>query len=548
MVENLGGLIDPLVHDRREATKELWKCLNIKDFMLRQKSRNLWLEEGDKNSRFFHNAIKDRQRRNAISKLEGKDGIVLTEEDVVLMERSFTEEEVKEAVWSCDGNKSPGPDGFSLEFFKVCWNVIKDDVLLFVRDFHEKDILSKYCSSSFITLIPKVSNPQSLSDYRPICLVGSLYKILAKMMATRLRRLIRKLVLRNQTTFILGRYILDGVLVVNEALDLAKRRKRGCVVLKVDFEKAYDRVSWNFVRYVLRKMGFGDRWMRWMEGSIFTNSVNVGDCYMEAASSFLSCKVGHLPFKFLGVRVGGDPRKFSLWKDLLKMLKYSKMVLDEIRSLQSKFLWNGSDLKKSINWVSWDTVCKTREEGCLGVKNFEIMNVALIRKWKWRMLVEKEAVWRDILEARYGNLMLKVLVGDNSVVEKKDSIWWRDIITSDNYENLNNNHFAGDIDCSVGNGAEIPLRYACWLGPQMLMEAFVELFGYAENHLAAVSSAGSVCDGKWMWSVDHLVTDCCADSVIQQQLTLLADLSSLMQQLEVRDSGDDGFVWNLCAE
>src|SRR3954466_16423556 len=58
-------------------------------------------------------------------------------------------------------------------------------------------------------------------------------------------------------------------------MDFAKREKRGCVVLKVDFEKAYDRVSWNFVRYVLRRMGFGDKWMCWMEGCIFTNHLSI---------------------------------------------------------------------------------------------------------------------------------------------------------------------------------------------------------------------------------------------------------------------------------
>lgn len=154
MMENIEGDIDPLVHDRREVSKELWNCLIIKESMLRQKSCNLWLEEGDKNSRFFHNAIKDRQRRNAITRLEGEDGRVegvanikeeveryfhnffkeedysrpvpegldfncLTEDDVVWLERLFTEEEVKEVVWSCDGNKSLGSDDFSLEFFML---------------------------------------------------------------------------------------------------------------------------------------------------------------------------------------------------------------------------------------------------------------------------------------------------------------------------------------------------------------------------------------------------------------------------------------------
>ncbi|XP_058756083.1 uncharacterized protein LOC131629310 [Vicia villosa] len=146
--------------------------------------------------------------------------------------------------------------------------------------------------------------------------------------------------------------------------------------------------------------------------------INVGDWYLEATSSFLSCKVGSFPFKFLAVRVGDNPRKLSMWKELIMMLRkrwcvwrashlsmagrvvlinsilnaisiYSlsfykapKKVLNEVRSIQSKFIWTGGDLKKLINWVCWYTVCKTREEGGLGVKNVEIMNVALLSKWK----------------------------------------------------------------------------------------------------------------------------------------------------------------------
>lgn len=97
------------------------------------------------------------------------------------------------------------------------------------------------------------------------------------------------------------------------------------------------------------------------------------------------------------------------------------------------------------------------------------------------------AVWQDILEARYDKVKLKVLIRDNSVVEKKDSIWWRDLIISDNYENLNNNHFSGEIECTKRNGVDILFWYACWTGSQSLVEAIPEMFRITENHLAAVN-------------------------------------------------------------
>lgn len=105
--------------------------------------------------------------------------------------------------------------------------------------------------------------------------MGGLYKILSKLLASRLKGVIGKLVSSSQTAFVTGRYIMDGVLVVNEVLDLAKSEKRSCMVMNMDFEKAYDCVGWNFLRYLLRRMGFGERWLRWMEGYVFSSFMSV---------------------------------------------------------------------------------------------------------------------------------------------------------------------------------------------------------------------------------------------------------------------------------
>src|SRR4051812_14532869 len=114
----------------------------------------------------------------------------LSAEDKIWLERPFPEEEVKAAVWDCNSNKSAGPDGYSLEFFKNCWRFIKMDVISFVEDFYKDAKLTKACTSSFLALIPKINNPHSLSEYRPICLVGSLYNILSKLLSTRLKCLL----------------------------------------------------------------------------------------------------------------------------------------------------------------------------------------------------------------------------------------------------------------------------------------------------------------------------------------------------------------------
>lgn len=192
-----------------------------------------------------------------------------------MLEETFSKSEIKEAVWSCDGGKSVGPDGYTFAFLQTFWDLVKEDIFLFVQNFHSRAKIVKACMASFLALIPKVDNPQTLAEYKPICLVGSLYKILAKLQATRLKKVNGKLVSPKQSIFISGRNILDGMLMVNETIDLAKREGRKCLALKIDFEKAYDCVSWNFLRFMLGNIGFSEKWMKWMETCIFTNSMSV---------------------------------------------------------------------------------------------------------------------------------------------------------------------------------------------------------------------------------------------------------------------------------
>jgi len=101
--------------------------------------------------------------------------------------RPFTLDEVKQAIWDCDSYKSLGPDGVSFDFLKQFWNIVKDDFLRFTTEFHRNRRLPKGINATFIALIPKVDSPQRLHDFRPISLVGSLYKVLTKILANRLR-------------------------------------------------------------------------------------------------------------------------------------------------------------------------------------------------------------------------------------------------------------------------------------------------------------------------------------------------------------------------
>ena len=99
-------------------------------------------------------------------------------------------EEVKQAVWDCDGSKAPGPDGFTFSFYKKVWNIINSEVFMLVKSFFRTGKLPKGISSSFVTLIPKSKGPSRFSHFRPISLIHGLYKIVAKLLSTRLRRVL----------------------------------------------------------------------------------------------------------------------------------------------------------------------------------------------------------------------------------------------------------------------------------------------------------------------------------------------------------------------
>jgi len=179
--------------------------------------------------------------------MEGLDFRTLPYNEGASLVRPFTMEEVTATVWDVDSFKCPGPDGITFGFIKDFWDMLKADVMRFLVEFHRNGRLSKGINSTFIALIPKVDNPHRLNDFRPISLVGSLYKILVKVLANRLRSVIGRVISDSQSAFIKGRQILDGILVANEIVDEARKLQKELLLFKVDFEKAYDTVDWGYL-------------------------------------------------------------------------------------------------------------------------------------------------------------------------------------------------------------------------------------------------------------------------------------------------------------
>jgi hypothetical protein len=172
------------------------------------------------------------------------------------LELPFEEREVLEVVKGLIRDKATGPDGFTLAFFQDCWDVIKTDLMGVFQDFHTHSRFVKSINATFIALIPKKLGPVDLKDFRPISFVSGVYKIIAKFLANRLRRVVEKIISNPQNAFVIGRQILDYVLIANECLDSRIKSGDPRLLCKLDIEKAYDHVNWDFLLYMLRRCWF----------------------------------------------------------------------------------------------------------------------------------------------------------------------------------------------------------------------------------------------------------------------------------------------------
>ena len=163
----------------------------------------------------------------------------------------------------------------NFNFIKQFWQLLKLDILCFLDEFYVHGVFSRGCNASFIALIPKVADPRFLNDYRPISLIGCMYKIVAKLLANRMKKVMALIVDETQYAFIEARHLLHSVLIANEVIEEAKRSSKSCLIFKVDYEKAYDSVSWDFLLYMLDRAGFSSIWIKWIERCLKSASISV---------------------------------------------------------------------------------------------------------------------------------------------------------------------------------------------------------------------------------------------------------------------------------
>ncbi|XP_077245928.1 uncharacterized protein LOC143885616 [Tasmannia lanceolata] len=298
------GLGNVIMREELGRVKEEHEGLLLhEEITWRQKWRVRSLKEGDKNTAYFHAMASARGRRNGIESLVVNRVRVSGKADVTsvildfytslyssycitrpspevlefcelsmaqrsTLEKPFEEEEIEKGVFSFSRDKAPGPDGFCLALFQSCWPYVKGDIMKFFDEFFDGLVLDKGTGATFITLIPKVAGASKITEFRPISLVGCLYKVLAKVLADHLKVVLPSIISDCQSAFVANRQILNCSLVANEAIDSYRRLGVGVILCKLDMEKAYDRVEWDCLDYLLGRMGFGSRWRQWIRACV----------------------------------------------------------------------------------------------------------------------------------------------------------------------------------------------------------------------------------------------------------------------------------------
>jgi hypothetical protein len=138
--------------------------------------------------------------------------------------------------------KAPGPNGFTVEFFKSCWEVVKHDIYGVVEDSRRPASILKELNATMITLIPKENEARTPNRYKPIALCNVDYKIISKVIANRLKPLLPTLISQEQTSFVEGRQILD-IIHAHEMIHTPKIQSRGGMIIQLDLAKTYDKIS-----------------------------------------------------------------------------------------------------------------------------------------------------------------------------------------------------------------------------------------------------------------------------------------------------------------
>ncbi|OMO62830.1 reverse transcriptase [Corchorus capsularis] len=491
-----------------------------------QKARMQWLKEGDKNTKFFHLVASNRARRNRIDSIE-IDGLVIekpedvkegissffekfyntktavrvadidcnfkrsSEERADWLERVMSAEEVYEAICECDGTKAPGPDGFNFFFIKKQWETLKGSVMEFINDFCSGANFNTNVNNSFITLVPKCNGAVKIEQFRPISLVGCLYKILAKVLSRRLKSVMQDVIGEFQFAFTQGRQILDCSLIANEIVDSMKKSKEG-VLVNGSAERKFSparglRQGCHLSPFLFNLVGE-------FLSLLLSKAVDIG--------------------LFSGFQVGRVAISHLQYADDTLITFTIKQQLDRI---VRRFLWSSNSEGRKIHFIDWDSICKYKDQGGLGIIDLDIMNQALLNKWLWRFGNEQGSLWQRIIVEKNGCSNSALIPAGSNRNGSAASALWKSILKpgNDGLSSMNKipsvtgrfnrepvpSPVLDGMAISIGYGIKVDFWKDEWVEGIILKESFPRIYALVLVKNGSAADFGSFVDDEWRWVV-----------------------------------------------
>jgi hypothetical protein len=298
---------------RYEMEADLEHIYEMEELFWHKRCGEMTLLQGDRNTEFFHRMANGRRRKCLILSLEDEGRELTSKEDLKshiieyykslfradnlstvhlspqiwqselclnadqkeAITRPFSMEELDKVIREAKLNIAPGPDGLNIHFYRAFWPEIKNDLFEMLLMLYEGKLDLKRLNFGVISLIPKSSDPTNIRQFRPICVLNDCFKFLSKVVTNRLSEVAPFVISQTQTAFIPGRFILEGCIILHEVLHEFKLKNQQGIILKIDFEKAYDRVSWNFLFEVLERKGFPKIWIDWIKACVMWDKVCV---------------------------------------------------------------------------------------------------------------------------------------------------------------------------------------------------------------------------------------------------------------------------------
>jgi len=215
---------------------------------------------------YFQEALKQQAgtRSTAIQSITQHIPKIITEDHNQNLLQQVSMHEVEEAMAQLKDGKAPGLDGFTSNFFHEFWELINTEVWELVEESRSMHWILPSLNSTFITLVPEGEESNTPDKYRLIAICNVIYKLISKVVANRLKPLLPLLILLEQTGYVEGRQIMDGIILSNEVIHSLKILKKPGMILKLDISKAFDKLSWEYIHQMLLAFGFNATWTRWI--------------------------------------------------------------------------------------------------------------------------------------------------------------------------------------------------------------------------------------------------------------------------------------------